>query len=184
MSCESGTSEGLEPFSGDDKWIKDTTRDYLAEHPTDRHRDGSIRQLIKRPRLFHELIKKATERVSHHRRRFRAPSGKPSEAVALYIPSSPPPEEHEDEKSAPTSDAESGGFRESEGRMEIDEDVQTGEDSDLAGGVDNRIRQEAAEVYGVEDGGDRREEYESMDDDLYVDDPDGLYLRSDPDQGA
>ncbi|EIM82545.1 uncharacterized protein STEHIDRAFT_134093 [Stereum hirsutum FP-91666 SS1] len=181
MSCESGTSEGLEPFSGEDQWIKDRTRDYLAEHPTDRHRDGSIRQLIKRPRLFHELIRKATERVSHHRRRFRAPSGKPSEAVALYIPSSPPPEEHDDENSTPASDAESGGSMESGGRMEIDEDVQMGED--LMGGADGGVREDASNVHGLDGDGDRHEGYESTDDDLYVDDPDGVYLRSDPDQG-
>lgn len=162
MSCESGTCEGLEPFSGDDQWIIDKTRDYLAEHPTDHHRDGSICQLIKRPRLFHELIKKATERVSRHRRRFRAPGGKPSEAVALYIPSSPPPEEHEDENSARASGAESDGFMESGGGMEINEDVQMGEE--LVGGADGRVRGDAGDVQGLDDGGDRHEGFESTDD--------------------
>lgn len=64
----------------------------MLEHPTDRHQDGVVRQLIKRPRLFQQLIEKATQHVADRKRRNRTLPSRPSAVPTVFIPSSPVPE--------------------------------------------------------------------------------------------
>lgn len=165
----------------------------MLEHPTDRHRDGIVRQLIKRPRLFHKLIENATQHVADRKRRNRTLPSRSSGVPTVFIPSSPPPEGLDDDL---REDLEDRNAMDVDGVVETHRDLSASEEMDddavvegegvvdWAGG---RGRRAETEAHGADDGvnghGFGHGYFEDIED-MYADDPDGLHARSDPDYGA